>query len=279
MVSQLKQVKELLRNMDRRAKKALGQHFLVDSSYLDTMLAAAGICSDDTVIEVGPGLGVLTQELLKNAGRVIAVELDNQLAENMSKTPGLEVVNADILNTTPEQLLGDGVSSYKVVANLPYNIAAQVLRRFLESEFQPSKIVVMIQKEVAKNMMAEPPDMNLLAVGIQTYGKPKVVRKVPPDAFYPRPKVDSAIINIDVYDKPAVEVSDIEVYFKVARAGFGNKRKQLRNALANGLALTPKAVEDVLTEAGIDYQRRAQTLSLEQWAQISRIMEERIDNG
>ena len=275
MVSQLSKVKETLKNMDRRARKGLGQHFLVDSSYLKTISAKAELSKGDTVIEVGPGLGVLTEVLLEEAGHVIAVEVDaaltNALTRALSESPNLILVNADILKTTPEQLLDAGVTSYKVVANLPYNIASPVLRRFLEARFKPSLIVVMVQREVAKNMMAKAPDMNLLAIGVQLYGRPKIVRKVPPDAFYPRPKVESAIVRIDVYSEPSVEVGDIETFFRIARAGFGNKRKQLRNSLAHGLDISPKAVEELLHKAGISHQRRAQTITLDEWAIMSRL--------
>ena len=282
MVSQLSKVKETLKNMDKRARKGLGQHFLVDSNYLKTISAKAELSKRDTVIEVGPGLGVLTEVLLEEAGRVIAVEVDaaltNALTRALSGSPNLILVNADILKTTPEQLLDAGVTSYKVVANLPYNIASPVLRRFLEARFKPSLIVVMVQREVAKNMMAKAPDMNLLAIGVQLYGRPKIVRKVPPDAFYPRPKVESAIVRIDVYNEPSVEVGDIETFFRIARAGFGNKRKQLRNALAHGLDVPPKTIERLLTEAGINHQRRAQTITLEEWASLSNLYREKHDN-
>jgi 16S rRNA (adenine1518-N6/adenine1519-N6)-dimethyltransferase len=275
LVSQLSKVKQTLKNMDRRARKALGQHFLVDNSYLETICARADLSAEDTVIEVGPGLGVLTEELVSKVGRVIAVEVDealtNALTQSLSGSENLTLVNADILEVKPEQLLGAGVTSYKLVANLPYNIASPVLRRFLESPFKPSLIVVMVQREVAKNMMAIAPNMNLLAIGVQLYGKPKIVRKVPPDAFYPRPKVDSAIVRIDVYDKPSVDVDDIGTFFKVARAGFGNKRKQLRNSLAHGLDMSPKTVEELLDKAGIDHERRAQTVTLDEWAKISKL--------
>jgi 16S rRNA (adenine1518-N6/adenine1519-N6)-dimethyltransferase len=282
VVSQLSKVKETLKNMDRRAKKGLGQHFLIDSSYLKTISAKAELSKEDTVIEVGPGLGVLTEVLLEETGRVIAVEVDTAMAsalvQALSKSSNLTMVNADILKTTPEHLLGAGVTSYKLVANLPYNIASPVLRCFLESPLKPSLIVVMVQREVANNMLAKPPDMNLLAIGVQLYGKPKIVRRVPPDAFYPKPKVESAIVRIDVYNEPYVAVDDIETFFKIARAGFGNKRKQLRNALAHGLDVSPKAVEQLLAEAGIDYQRRAQTLSLEEWASVGNLYGGKHDN-
>ena len=275
MVSQLSKVKQTLKSMDRRARKALGQHFLVDSSYLQTISAKAELSREDTVIEVGPGLGMLTETLLKEAGRVIAVEVDealtNALTQSLSQSSNLTLVNADILETSPEQLLNAGVTSYKLVANLPYNIASPVLRRFLEAPFKPSLIVVMVQREVAKNMMATAPNMNLLAIGVQLYGKPKIVRKVPPDAFYPRPRVDSAIVRINVYDRPSVDVSDVDTFFKVARAGFGNKRKQLRNSLAYGLDISSKTVEELLNRAGIDHQRRAQTVTLDEWAGISKL--------
>jgi len=275
LVSQLSKVKQTLKNIDRRAKKALGQHFLVDSSYLKTICAKAELSKEDTVIEVGPGLGLLTEALVEQAGRVIAVEVDealtNELTQSLYQSSNLTLVNADIFQTTPEQLVGADAMSYKLVANLPYNIASAVLRRFLESPLKPSLIVVMVQREVASNMMATAPNMNLLAIGVQLYGKPKIVRKVPPDAFYPRPKVDSAIVRIDVYDEPSVDVGNMKAFFKIARAGFGNKRKQLRNSLAHGLDVSPKTVEQLLSNTGVDHKRRAQTVTLDEWAEISRL--------
>lgn len=270
MESRVGKSKELPDNLEIRAKKSLGQHFLTDRSLLKHIAKAAELEPNDTVIEVGPGLGVLTEALVKRVGHVIAVEIDRALAQALPGSSKLTVINADILSKVPEQLLGDRVSSYKVVANLPYNIASQVLRRFLEASLKPSLMVVMVQHEVARNMVSQPPDMNLLAVAVQLYGRPRIVRRVPPGAFRPRPKVDSAIVLIDVYEKPVVDV-DVEAFFRVARAGFGSKRKQLRNALAHGLDMSPIKVEQLLLGVGIDYKRRAQTVTLDEWAEVSRL--------
>lgn len=168
-MSQLRIVKESLKNLGKQAKKRLGQHFLIDRSFLRTISTAAELCFDDTVIEVGSGLGVLTEELLNRTGHVIAVEADGVLAQNLSRLTGLTVINDDILKTTPDELLDKTVTSYKVVANLPYNIASQVLRHFLEASIQPTIMVVMIQREVAQNIVAKPPDMNLIAVSVHPH--------------------------------------------------------------------------------------------------------------
>ena len=279
MISQIKRVKALLAARNRRARKGLGQHFLVDRSYLRYIASAAELGTGDVVIEVGPGLGVLTEELVKAAGRVIAVEIDETLADSLPKSSNLTVVKSDILATSPGELLGADAPSYKVVANLPYNIASQVIRRFLESENKPSIMVVMVQREVARNMVAAPPQMNLLAVGVQLYGSPKIVRKVPPSAFYPRPRVDSAIVRIDVYDKPAVDVDDVNTFFRVVKAGFSTKRKQLHNSLSLGLNVPVTRAMKLLAEANIGHKRRAQTISLSEWANVAYIYGDQYDNG
>ncbi len=279
MTSQIKRVKDLLAAQNRRARKGLGQHFLVDRSYLKHIAGAAELGADDVVIEVGSGLGVLTEELVKAAGRVIAVEIDEALADSLPQASNLTVVKSDILATSPDQLLGADVLSYKVVANLPYNIASQVIRRFLEADAKPSLMVVMVQREVAKNMIAAPPQMNLLAVGVQLYGRPKLVCKVPPAAFYPRPRVDSAIVRIDVYDKTAVGVDDVNTFFRVVKAGFSTKRKQLHNSLSLGLGVPVTRTMKLLAEANIGHKRRAQTMTLDEWAKVARVFGDKYDNS
>ncbi len=262
-----------LRRLGARAKKGLGQHFLVDRGVLRKILSAAELAPHDTVIEVGPGLGILTRELVSNAEKVIAVEIDSNLAQSLrnklSDFPNLTVLNADILELDPGGLVQSG--DYKVVANLPYHIAMPILRHFLEASRKPRLMVVMVQKEVAQSMVAGPGEMSILGISIQLYGTPRIVSYVSARSFYPKPKVDSAIVRIDVYSKPAVNVANIAGFFQIVKAGFSTPRKQIRNSLAIGLDMLPTEISDILKHAEIDPRRRPETLSLEDWARLHRV--------
>lgn len=265
--------KKELRRLDARARKGLGQNFLIDKNVLNRIVSAAKLSPGDYVIEVGPGLGVLTQELVKNAGRVVAVELDSKMAsalrEKFADSSNVEIVEADILECAPDSLVSSG-GDYKVVGALPYNIASAVLRRFLEAERKPAVIVAVVQKEVAQSIAAGPGEMSLLSVGVQLYGKPAIVKSISPRSFYPQPKVDSAIVRIDVYREPPVKVDDEAVFFDVVRGGFSTPRKQLRNSLSHGLGITSNDADAALGRAGIDPKRRAETLSIVEWAALYR---------
>jgi 16S rRNA (adenine1518-N6/adenine1519-N6)-dimethyltransferase len=191
----------------------------------------------------------------------------------VARHPNLTVVQGDIMRIDPVSLLPSpsGVStSYKVVANIPYYITSAVLRHFLEASRQPRLMVVMVQKEVGKAIVAQPGDMSLLAVSIQFYGKPSIVARVPARSFYPAPKVDSVILRIDVYDKPSVDVPSARAFFDTVRAGFSAPRKQLRNSLAQGLAVGTQEAADLLERAVVDSRRRAETLSIEEWGRLCR---------
>jgi 16S rRNA (adenine1518-N6/adenine1519-N6)-dimethyltransferase len=272
--SLLTETKRLLRRYGLSARKRLGQHFLIDGRVLETILEAAALISDDLVIEVGPGLGVLTRELAKGVGRVVAVELDDRLAaalqENLSSLDNVTVVNGDVLKIDPADLLEEsgGQDKYKVVANLPYYITAPVLRHFLEASIKPQSMVVMVQKEVAEAIAARPGRMSLLSVSVQFYGKPEIVDYVPAASFYPVPEVDSAVLKIDVYPEPCVAVDDEESFFKLVRAGFSAARKQLVNSLAQGLGASRGQVLTLLEEADVEPTRRAEALSLDEWARL-----------
>ncbi|MGD0779954.1 MAG: 16S rRNA (adenine(1518)-N(6)/adenine(1519)-N(6))-dimethyltransferase RsmA [Dehalococcoidales bacterium] len=276
--SLLVQTKKLLRKYDIRTKKSLGQHFLVDDAVLEKILDAAVLTPDDTVIEVGPGLGLMTAELAKRAGWVIAIELDNRLAEILRETLPYEniiVLNEDVLGTDPATLLKGSaphfppqLRSYKVVANLPYYITSPVLRHFLEAPVKPSMMVVMVQKEVAKTIVAKAGDRSVLSIAVQFYGRPTIVAEVPAASFYPPPEVNSAVVKIDVYKKPLVPVDDVAGFFKLVRAGFTAARKQVANSLAQGLSLPKEEVLTLLSKAKIDPQRRAETFTLEEWAML-----------
>ena len=274
----LSQTKKQLRSLELHARKGLGQHFLVDEKVLERIVSAAELDSMDTVVEAGPGLGILTKALAQRAGRVIAVELDPRLAsaleQALASLANVTIVNADILESDPVELIKEARGAveprYKVVANLPYYIASAVVRHFLEAGLKPRLMVFMVQKEVAQAIVAQPGDMSLLSVSAQLYGKPSIVDYVPPRSFYPPPKVSSAIVRIEVYDHPAVE-EDVTRFFEVVRAGFTAPRKQLHNSLAQGLKILPAEAAALLEKARISQERRAETLTLEEWAQLCRV--------
>lgn len=267
----LEQTKALLRRFNLRAKKGLGQHFLVDDGVLETIIEAAALSPKDLVVEVGPGLGILTEELAKRAGKVIAIEVDSKLVSALSQSLGhlsnLSIISADVLEVELEELGGANLG-YKVVANLPYYIAAPVLRHFLESPVKPQRMVIMVQKEVAQSIAAAPGKMSVLSIAVQFYGKPTIVANVPARSFYPAPKVDSAILSIDVYEQPIAEVEDVARFFQLVRAGFSTPRKQLRNSLALGLSLPPESAALLLNRAQISPKRRAETLTIEEWTKM-----------
>ncbi|MFC2009407.1 16S rRNA (adenine(1518)-N(6)/adenine(1519)-N(6))-dimethyltransferase RsmA [Chloroflexota bacterium] len=272
-----RRARDLLRHFGLRAKKSLGQHFLIDKQVLRCIVSASKLTREDTVIEIGPGLGILTTELARQAKQVIAVETDTKLASALSEVigafPNISVINSDILQTNPASLLAAGSAeldelSYKVVANIPYYITAPILRHFLEASPKPSLIVVMVQKEVGKAIIAQPGEMSLLAVSVQFYGKPKIIDYVSAQSFYPPPKVDSAILQIEIYKQPLVRVDDNDKFFEVVRAGFSSPRKQLRNSLAQGVGIAPQVATNLIAGAGINSRLRAEALNLQEWARL-----------
>ncbi len=270
--------RQVLARHGLRARKGLGQHFLVDGRALGRVVVAADLEPGDTVIEVGPGLGVLTRELVRRAGRVIAIEADAGMVAALSElaagSPNLTIVHGDVMRIDPASVLpapgAGGALAYKVVANIPYYITSAVLRHFLEASPPPALMVVMVQKEVGKAIVAGPGDMGLLAISVQFYGRPSIVARVPARSFYPPPKVDSVILRVDVYQRPPVDVPGSRAFFDTVRAGFSAPRKQLRNSLAQGLAIGTDEAAGLLQGAGIDPRRRAETLSLEEWARLCR---------
>lgn len=258
-----------------RAKKRFGQHFLSDVNILTRIVDAAEIAPAEAALEVGPGLGSLTAVLAARAARVVAVELDRDLAailrERFAAAPNVAIIEGDVLARTPGELLAAGGAAppYVVVANLPYNIAAPVLRRFLEGDVRPRRLVVMVQLEVAESIVAAPGRMGLLGVATQVYADNRIVMRVAPGAFSPPPKVDSAVVRLDVLPRPRVDVP-LDAFFRIVRAGFGNPRKQLRNSLSFGLHVKQTVVDAVMRAAGIDVTLRPQVLSLDDWQAITR---------
>jgi 16S rRNA (adenine1518-N6/adenine1519-N6)-dimethyltransferase len=275
-------VRRLLKEFDIQPRKSLGQNFLTDQRALERIVEAAELGPEDIVLEIGPGLGALTRRLAAEAGRVVTVELDQRLVEVLKQTaaakadlPNVEIIHGDILELNPADLLERQMTSfqYKVVANLPYYITSAILRHLLTAEVRPRLMVVTVQLEVARRIIAEPDDMSLLAVSVQFYGRPRIVTRIKAGAFYPSPQVDSAVIRIDLGDRPVVEVDDADRFFEIVRAGFAQRRKQLRNALAAELGLPASEVAQALSRAGVNPRRRAQTLSLEEWARVWREMQ------
>jgi 16S rRNA (adenine1518-N6/adenine1519-N6)-dimethyltransferase len=276
--------RQLLRQFGLKPKKRLGQHFLVDEVVLERILSAAELSPGDIVVEVGPGLGTLTEGLAKQGARVIAVELDSKLVAVLKKRlatfPDVKIIHADILQVTPGQLLENNLTAselvrgYKVIANLPYYITSPVLSHFLEAQPRPSIMVVMVQKEVGEAIAAAPGRMRLLSVKAQFYSQPFIVSHVPAASFYPPPKVDSVILRLDVYSQPPLiqsGVSDVASFFDIVMHGFRAPRKQLRNSLAHSLEMPPSQVASLLEKAGVDAKRRAETLSLEEWRELWKI--------
>lgn len=270
--------RQSLRQFGFKPKKSLGQHFLIDEAVLECILSAAELSPGDIVVEVGPGLGILTEGLAKQRAKVIAVELDSRLVALLKKRlaafPDVKIVRADILEVAPRELLQDNLPAselgrgYKVIANLPYYITSPVLSHFLETQPQPSKMVVMVQKEVGEAIAATPGKMRLLSVKAQFYSQPVIIAYVPAASFYPPPKVDSVILRLDVYSQPPIEVSDVAGFFDIVMRGFGAPRKQLRNSLAHSLGMPPSQVASLLGKAGIEAKRRAETLSLKEWREL-----------
>ena len=260
-----------------RPRKSLGQHFLADSRVVSRIVEAADLSPSDTVVEIGPGRGVLTRRLVQQAGRVVAVELDSRLCEEL---PGrldfpanLRCVMADAREADLPALAApspDGTPGpYKVIGNLPYYAANPIVRRVLESSLPPSLALVMVQREVADSMTAAPGNMTLLSVATQCYAEARLVCSVPPSAFRPPPKVRSAVVRLDVRQCPVVAPAEREAFFEVVRAGFSAPRKQLHNSLSHGLGVEPRAGAAILERAGIDGKRRPATLSLEEWVSVA----------
>jgi len=278
----------LLKKYQIYPSKRLGQNFLIDKRVIRKIIKAANLKSEDIVLEIGPGIGVLTIELAKKAGKVIAIEKDPNLARilnnelRIKNIKNVEIIQGDILKiqkskTEPVWTKGEMnakhsatikiQNSYKVVANLPYYITSPVIRKFLEEENPPKAMVLMVQKEVAQRICANPPDMSILAVSVQFYAEPKIIAFVSKKSFWPQSKVDSAIIKITPRKKWSRTVLD-QLFFKVVKAGFSQPRKQLINNLSKGLGLEREEVKSWLLKNDILPSQRAETLSVADWINL-----------
>lgn len=266
-IGEIRRIKELLAMFGAKPNSDLGQNFLVEQKYLDQIIDAAEPLEGEKILEVGPGMGVLTRELTKKAKEVTAIELDPKMVEILKtlciKCTNLTVRTMDILQFDPTDF-----GSYKIIANVPYYITSKILRKFLEENNKPKEMVLLVQKEVAERICATPNRMSVLSVSVQYYGNPKMIAVVPREAFYPTPQVSSAIIKITTYKTPIFSDVNTEKFFALVKSGFGEKRKQLANSL---LGFGPYEKEEVIAKlksAGINPERRAETLSLAEWRMI-----------
>lgn len=263
----------ILRQYDLNLKKSLGQNFLSQPAVLEKIVAAADLPMDSEVLEVGPGLGTLTRHLSRRVRRVVAVEIDQRLIPILqSILAGLDnvrIIHDDILNANIAEIMEAG--GYRVVANIPYYITSALLKHLLEAEKKPAKMVLTVQKEVAERICAEEGNMSLLALSVQVYGSPKKVLTIPAGAFYPPPSIDSTVVAIDLYPQPVIPTPNLDMFFLLAKAGFSQKRKTLRNSLSAGMRLKPNAAETLLKQAEIDPQRRAETLALAEWRVLTSV--------
>lgn len=286
-------VPALLRAHGIRPNKKLGQNFLLDPLALEQIVAAAEINPSDAVLEIGPGLGSLTRYLAAAARRVVAVELDGSLIpilqEVLAGIQNVTIVHNDILKTNPVELMGEGgqdaggqdaggeetaspaAAGYAVVANIPYYITSAIVRHLLEAPLRPTRLVLTVQREVAERIAAAPGDMSLLALSVQVYGRPRVVARIPAGSFYPPPEIDSSVVRIDLYDAPRIPDEELDAFFQLAKAGFGQKRKTLRNSLSGGLGWSGEQAANLLTAAGIDPMRRAETLAIDEWKTLTHL--------
>ena len=257
-------------------KKSLGQNFVINQRALDAVISAADLTGHEEVIEVGAGLGTLTIELAQRADRVFAVEIDKRLIlilqDILRDFENVSLIHTDFLKVDPGELVSR--SGYSVVANIPYNITSALIRHLMESSTSPARVVLTMQREVAQRITGSPGDMSLLALSVQIFGSAKITAHIPAGCFYPIPKVDSAVLRIDVYEEPVVPRNMIPVIFSLARTGFGQKRKKLRNSLVPVIGSNPADVEKLLVRAGIQPKSRAQELSIQDWEKIARVVTE-----
>jgi len=286
--------RRLMERYGLHPRKSLGQNFLVDPDAPERIAGYAALDRRDTVLEIGAGLGTLTTALADRAMRVVAVETDPEMVAILHREldrDNVEIVEGDILNLDPSTLLGidppDGgrplwgerLSRYKVVANLPYYITSAVIRHLFEAAVRPLRMVLTVQYEVAKRMIADPGDMSLLAVSVQFYSEPTICRKLGQNAFYPPPHINSAVVRFDLREDPPVPCDDVPTFFRIAKAGFAQRRKQLRNTLASTLHLDRDAVADRLEAVDISYQRRAETLAMAEWGQVYEALAPLLDSA
>lgn len=272
----LKQIKLICRTYDIRPQKQKGQNFLINQAVIKEIVGVANLKKTDVVLEVGPGLGILTEELVKHVKKVISVELDKKLFDflkvKFSGAKNLELVYDDILKF---QVPSFKFQVYKVVANLPYNITSHFLKKFLTTENRPTEMTLLIQKEVAERICAKPSAMSLLSVSVQLYGQPEIIEIVKKENFWPQPKIDSAILKISSIkaqkevDKYFEGITE-KFFWQIVRVGYSARRKQLQNNLASGLKISAQEIKKILKQANFDPKIRAQNLSVGDWIRLAK---------
>jgi len=261
-------IENLLKKYGIKPFKGWGQNFLINEGILKKIIKAADLEQNDYILEIGPGIGTLTKELAQKARKVVAVEKDRKmmqiLKETLRDSKNIEIINADALKIIPEFLFQK--NNYKVVANLPYNIASAVIRKFLESENPPKEMILMVQKEVAQRICAKVPDMNILAISVQFYSEPKILFYVSKNYFWPKPKVDGAIIKLETKNRK--RKIDKNLFFKIVKAGFSQPRKQILNNLSKVLKLDKEKTKIWLKKCDIKENQRAETLKIKDWLKL-----------
>jgi len=277
----LDELKSLLQRNNLWAKKGLGQNFLVDEKVFDMIIKAANLIKTDFVIEVGPGTGFLTERLIEKAGHVTAVEYDVNMVrlikERFKGVKNLTIIHSDILRTKdyarPDDTVGRGLRAkrYKVVANIPYYITSPLIKHFLQSDCRPELMVLLVQKEVAEKICGIS-GKSLITIETQLFGKPEIVGNVPSSSFYPEPKVDSAILRINVYEKPLVSENQLSDFLRIVKFGFSQKRKKLSNTLGAGLHVKPSEMAEILRGADINPDLRPENLEIGDWKRLTEIL-------
>lgn len=273
---------EVIKKYEFCFQKKFGQNFLIDGRVLDKIIAGAGVTKDDMVLEIGPGIGTMTQYLAEAAGKVVAVEIDRNLLpilqETLADYDNVKVIHADVLSLDLEKLVQEenGGRPIKVVANLPYYITTPIIMALFEQHVPLANVTVMVQKEVAARMKSGPgsKDYGALSLAVQYYAEPYIVANVPCNCFMPRPNVDSAVIRLTRYEEPPVQVKDEKMLFKIIRASFNQRRKTLQNGLNNSseLNFTKDQIAAAIAEAGFSPSVRGEALTLEQFAKLTDIL-------
>ncbi|CEN80624.1 16S rRNA (adenine(1518)-N(6)/adenine(1519)-N(6))-dimethyltransferase RsmA [Paraclostridium sordellii] len=283
-LSSHRKTKEVVDKHGFRFSKSLGQNFLIDDNVIDRILDGARLSKGDKIIEVGPGIGTLTREMGRVADKVVAIEIDKTLIpilkDTLDEFENIEVINQDILKVNVEDLVKEKLNGgpVKLVANLPYYITTPIVMKFLEEDIPVTDIVVMVQKEVADRMNANPgtKDYGALSVAVQYYCDTEIVAKAPRHMFIPQPNVDSTVIGLHVREERKYNVDSEDIFFKTVKASFGQRRKTLLNALGTLGFLNKDEIREVLNEANIDEKRRGETLSIEEFANLSNCVNKRV---
>ncbi|MGM0378819.1 MAG: 16S rRNA (adenine(1518)-N(6)/adenine(1519)-N(6))-dimethyltransferase RsmA [Bacillota bacterium] len=278
-------IKKLMNKYNIRFSKSLGQNFLTDEFLIYEIINRSNLNKEDSIIEIGPGVGVLTKELAQNCKKIVAVEIDDKLIPLLNDTLGdfenIKIINDDILKVDLNKIINNEFDNKpKVVANLPYYITTPIIMRFLEEDIDVSEIIVMVQKEVAERMIAKPGNKTYgsLSVAVQYYTDPTIILDVPRDNFIPKPNVDSAVIRLNVKDKPKVDLLDDEFFFKIVKGAFALRRKTLPNSLSKSkINLEKDLIKEVLKDLGIDLRIRGEKLDINQLAKLSNELYKRLN--